>query len=449
LGSLFSLGIDNFTLKNDRLRIKLVNQISVLLFFLEFPYYFIFQKMGLLNASLFVIPAALSNLIVLFLNHRRKYVLAGLSFISFCSVTLLYYASVLGKEANAQLVYFALIPLGFIFFFKKRPALILLGTSIPLASLLLLETRNFQLFSKLNLEEFHIHLISVFANITTATLLILSIYFFYNSLKRVNEELENANTTLETQKTSLQTTYEDLQTQQKLLEKSWHDTVYAQLTRTIAHELKNPLFEFGMVIGALRTTLDDRETTLMFLDSLGQTIEELMELLHAMLESGGANVGEAKEMTISDVMRRVLLLADGSMKKRNIRLHKDFAELPDIMGDPKSYLMIFSNLIVNAMEAMSEDDGPGGDLTVRLIHNAALYKSKYGICVEIEDTGVGIPKSRHGTIFKGGQSSKNIDERQRGIGLALVWKLIHQMGGEITVHSDPDVKPGTMFRIVV
>ena len=41
------------------------------------------------------------------------------------------------------------------------------------------------------------------------------------------------------------------------------------------------------------------------------------------------------------------------------------------------------------------------------------------------------------------------DERQRGIGLNLVWKLITQMGGEITVHSDPDVAPGTMFRIVV
>jgi signal transduction histidine kinase len=204
-----------------------------------------------------------------------------------------------------------------------------------------------------------------------------------------------------------------------------------------------------MVIAALRTSLDDRETSLKFIDSLGTTTQELMVLLDAMLESGRPQVGEPKEMNISDVMRRVLILADGSFKKRNIRIHKEFADLPDIMGDPKSYLMVFSNLIVNAMEAMSEDDGLGGDMTVRLQRDPAPAKGRYGVRVEIEDTGVGIPKDRHGTIFKGGQSSKNIDERQRGIGLALVWKLIHQMGGEITVHSDPDVRPGTMFRIVV
>ena len=277
----------------------------------------------------------------------------------------------------------------------------------------------------------------------------MSVYFFYTSLKRVNEELEDSNNKLESQNIALQTAYADLQLQQKLLEKTWHDTVYAQLTRTIAHELKNPLFEFGMVIAALRESLDDRETALMFIDSLGTTIQELMELLHAMLESGGAHVGDPKEMSLSDVMRRVLLLADGSLKKRNIRLIKDCDDLPILMGDPKSYLMVFSNLIVNAMEAMSADDGPGGTLTIRMKHTPAPQAGRYGICVEIADTGVGIPKSRHATLFSGGQSTKTIDERQRGIGLALVWKLITQMGGEISVHSDPETTPGTMFRIVV
>jgi two-component system, NarL family, sensor histidine kinase EvgS len=101
------------------------------------------------------------------------------------------------------------------------------------------------------------------------------------------------------------------------------------------------------------------------------------------------------------------------------------------------------------MEALSDDDGPGGDITVRLRHCPKSHDSPYGICVEIEDSGVGISKDRQATLFRGGQSSKNIDERQRGIGLALVWKLIHQMGGEITVHSDPEMKPGTIFRIIV
>jgi hypothetical protein len=40
------------------------------------------------------------------------------------------------------------------------------------------------------------------------------------------------------------------QRKQNILEKAWPDSVYAQLTRSIAHELKNLLFAFGMVIVA-------------------------------------------------------------------------------------------------------------------------------------------------------------------------------------------------------
>ncbi len=109
--------------------------------------------------------------------------------------------------------------------------------------------------------------------------------------------------------------------------------------------------------------------------------------------------------------------------------------------------MVFSNLIVNAMEAM--DEMGSAALTVRVMSDPSPQSGRQGVVVEISDTGVGIPKSRQEGLFKGGQSTKGIEERQRGIGLALVWKLIHQMGGEITVHSDPDVAPGTMFRIVV
>jgi sensor histidine kinase regulating citrate/malate metabolism len=109
--------------------------------------------------------------------------------------------------------------------------------------------------------------------------------------------------------------------------------------------------------------------------------------------------------------------------------------------------MIFSNLIVNAMEAM--EDGSTAALTVRVMADPEPQSGRQGVMVEISDTGVGIPKSRQEGLFKGGQSTKGIEERQRGIGLGLVWKLIDQMGGEITVHSDPDIKPGTMFRIVV
>jgi len=423
---------------------SLTQKLAVLCIVLSIPYFFIFHYFGFPvsgNMILFFLGAFGA---VILLDKQGLLVLSKILFMCVASGLLAFYSLVLGKGSGAYIVIISIVHVPIILFERTdEKKAIFFATLIPIITAYFLVFVDYHLFFlQAELSGIAERVIHACAISTSFLFSVLSVYIFYRSNETFISEIESSHI-------SLQTAYEDLQLQQKLLEKSWHDTVYAQLTRTIAHELKNPLFEFGLVIGALKTSLDDRETTMMFLDSLATTIEELMELLHAMLESGGASVGEPKEMSVSDVMRRVLILADGSFKKRNIRLHKDFADLPDIMGDPKSYLMVFSNLIVNAMEAMSEDDGPGGDLTVRLIHDADLYTSHYGICVEIEDSGVGIPKARQATLFRGGQSSKNIDERQRGIGLALVWKLIHQMGGEITVHSDPDTKPGTMFRIVV
>lgn len=182
-----------------------------------------------------------------------------------------------------------------------------------------------------------------------------------------------------------------------------------------------------MVIGALRSAIDeDRETALVFIDSLSQTIDELLELVHTMLETGGASVGEVKEINIVDVMRRVLLLAEGSLKKNDIHLVKEIQNISPIMGDSKCFLMIFSNLIVNAIEAMNTKNTLQYEkkLTIRIFSTPENQR----IVVEIEDSGVGIPKARQGSLFGGGQSTKDVSEKQRGIGLNLVWKLLHQMG---------------------
>jgi signal transduction histidine kinase len=379
---------------------------------------------------------------VLLLDKQDLSVFSKMLFMCVTSGLLAFYSLVLSKDSGAYIVIISIVHVPIILFERtEEKKAIFFATLIPIATAYFLVFVDYQLFFlQAELSEIAERVIHACAISTAFLFSVLSVYIFYRSNEKFISEIESSHI-------SLQTAYEDLQLQQNLLEKSWHDSVYAQLTRTIAHELKNPLFEFGMVIGALEKSLDDRETAMMFISSLATTIEELMALVNAMLESGGASVGEYKEMRIAEVMNRVLILAEGSIKKRNIQLTKEIADVPSVMGDSKAFLMVFSNLIVNAMEAM--DDGVSAVLTVRVMADPSPQSGRQGVVVEISDTGVGIPKSRQAGLFKGGQSTKGIAERQRGIGLGLVWKLIDQMGGEITVHSDPDVAPGTMFRIVV
>ena len=430
----FFLGVNNGIDTELSRKIILSNKLAALIFVIASPYFFFFQKVSF-SFAVVVLPLLSLFALVPLLNWRGYNVLARMLLLVTACVGAFFYADSLGRDAGVQFLYFAFLGMPLVLFSLRGKFLLYISLFVPVFCFFLLEFYNYTVFSDVFISSSYLKFIYSTALVFVSLLIVFYLRFYISEIEASNYHL--------------QTAYEDLQLQQKLLEKSWHDSVYAQLTRTIAHELKNPLFEFGMVIGALKTSLEDKETALMFIDSLGQTVEELMELLHAMLESGGASVGEPKEMNLPDAMRRVLILAEGSMKKRNIRLHKEIDDLPTIMGDPKSYLMVFSNLIVNAMEAMSDDDGPGGDLTIRVKQDPSPVEGRNGIVVEISDTGVGIPKSRQANLFKGAQSTKGLEERQRGIGLALVWKLIDQMGGEITVHSDPDVRPGTMFRIVV
>ncbi len=423
-----------------------------------FPYYFIFDYFGLLFAKSFVLPTVLIYVLAVLLNKTKWHATSKWLLVSGAAGSLFFYANVLGACAGAQFLLFALVPLPLLLFQMSQLGWILGSILFPVMAYFLLEFGRYNWLPYAEMvQEPTLFGIRFFAILTTFLLLMLSAgaYFLSNrryelQLEEKNKALSDNNLELEKANMRFQTAYEDLQAQQNLLEKTWHDSVYAQLTRTIAHELKNPLFEFGMVIGALEKSLDDRETAMMFITSLATTIEELMALVNAMLESGGASVGEYKEMQLAEVMQRVLILAEGSIKKRNIRLIQEFSDLPPILGDSKAFLMIFSNLIVNAMDAMSEESGlSGGELVVRLMRDLAPTEGRQGVVVEIADTGIGIPKSRQEALFKGGQSSKGMEERQRGIGLGLVWKLVEQMGGMITVHSDPDLRPGTMFRIVI
>jgi signal transduction histidine kinase len=428
----FTLGTNELVDTELSRKIILSNKLAALIFVIASPYFFFFQKISF-SFAVMVLPLLVLFASVPLLNWRGHNVSARMLLLVTACCGAFFYADSLGRDAGIQFLYFAFLGMPLVLFSLREKFFLYISLFVPVLCFFLLEFYNYTLFSDVFISSSYLKFIYSTALIFVSLLIVFYLRFYIS-------EIESSHT-------SLQTAYEDLQLQQNLLEKSWHDSVYAQLTRTIAHELKNPLFEFGMVIGALEKSLDDRETAMMFISSLATTIEELMQLVNAMLESGGASVGEYKEIRISEVMNRVLILAEGSIKKRNIQLTKDIADVPPIMGDSKAFLMIFSNLIVNAMEAM--DDGGAAALTVRVMVDPSPQSGRQGVVVEISDTGVGIPKSRQEGLFKGGQSTKGIEERQRGIGLGLVWKLIDQMGGEITVHSDPDVRPGTMFLIVV
>jgi two-component system, NtrC family, nitrogen regulation sensor histidine kinase NtrY len=106
--------------------------------------------------------------------------------------------------------------------------------------------------------------------------------------------------------------------------------------------------------------------------------------------------------------------------------------MQSLLADPELLHRVFSNLILNAMDAM-----PNGG-TLKLL---TLDARDHAI-VEISDTGVGLTEEEIDRIFTPYYTSK---QHGTGLGLAIVQSVISDHGGTISVKSDAGL--GTTFTI--
>ena len=122
------------------------------------------------------------------------------------------------------------------------------------------------------------------------------------------------------------------------------------------------------------------------------------------------------------------------LKKKDLTVTRDYAEaLPKIKGYGSELNQVWTNLIVNAVDAMSL----GGKLKVR------TKREPTDILVEIRDNGAGIPAGARSRIFEPFFTTKPVGEGT-GLGLDTVARIIRKHRGNIRFES----KPGdTCFQI--
>jgi GAF domain-containing protein len=119
--------------------------------------------------------------------------------------------------------------------------------------------------------------------------------------------------------------------------------------------------------------------------------------------------------------------------KRNIKLNRNYQNIPPIWGYPDELIQVWTNLIHNAIQAMEL----GGTLTI------ATCQQENGIEVSITDTGVGIPLEIRQKIFDAFFTTKPAGKGS-GLGLNICQKIIDKHQGRIEIESQPGY---TQFRV--
>jgi signal transduction histidine kinase len=124
------------------------------------------------------------------------------------------------------------------------------------------------------------------------------------------------------------------------------------------------------------------------------------------------------------------LLQDQFLLK-NIKLTKEYSDsIPDILGDVNQLQQVVINLVINAVQAVSDQ----GKITIRIYAEGAKGSECF-VHLDIVDDGVGIPEEDMNKIFDPFYTTKTGDKGGVGLGLSIVNQIMKAHHGRLKIKS--------------
>jgi signal transduction histidine kinase len=211
------------------------------------------------------------------------------------------------------------------------------------------------------------------------------------------------------------------------LREAEHLSGVAQLAKSIAHEIRNPLNFISLSIDHLKTKYPpgegkDKERFDSLITSIKHEIQRLNKLVGDFLDYGRPLKLSIREVDAGELIREVLALISAKAEKDRVQIHYQNGPLPKLFIDPELIKTCIFNSVLNAFQAMPE----GGDLTV------STNMSNGKASIAIQDTGVGVPKENLSRLFDPFFSTKNTG---LGLGLAMTRRVVEEHGGKVDFQS--------------
>jgi signal transduction histidine kinase len=233
----------------------------------------------------------------------------------------------------------------------------------------------------------------------------------------------------------------DLEARLNLAERS---AVVGRLASAIAHEIRNPLNYINLTLDHLRTSLapnDPQKRAMVerLTTQLKSEVARINTRISEFLSYSRPAQLEMRPLDLRAAIEDALRIVEGQAAESNIetRIEQE-GDLPHVSGDSESLRSLFTNLIINAVQAMEGDDA-GGRLTITLsAHEPGRAR------VDVSDTGRGIEAENVSQVFEPYFSTK---ETGTGLGLAIVKKAVDDHKGSISVSSKQG--EGTTFTVII
>lgn len=205
----------------------------------------------------------------------------------------------------------------------------------------------------------------------------------------------------------------------------------------VAHEINNPLAGILMYAEILRESIKENKQDLEDIDEIIQQTLRCKKIVAELLEFSRRSVGRVTTFSLDDLINKSLSLLVEQAIFQDIEVRVSIEpQMPRVAGDPGQLQQVFTNLFINAADAMEGR----GRLDVEASYDGATDR----FVIRVTDTGPGIPEEVKDKIFEIFFTTKPVG-KGTGLGLSISKKIVELHGGDISVHTPPE--GGTTFTI--
>lgn len=205
-----------------------------------------------------------------------------------------------------------------------------------------------------------------------------------------------------------------------------------------AHEVLNPINSISTGLQLLSMKLDEENPIMEIITRMENDVTRLHHQMEALKNFAKPYEPMQEKVDLGELLQRIIERWRPKMSRVGIsqvvQIPEDF---PKVKGDWRALEQVFTNLISNAIDAMSAS---GGTLSVRA-ETSALITNLPQVVVSVSDNGPGIPEEIRGRIFEPFVSTKATGT---GLGLPITKRIVTAHRGNIQLTSFPG---GTVFHV--
>jgi PAS domain S-box-containing protein len=198
-----------------------------------------------------------------------------------------------------------------------------------------------------------------------------------------------------------------------------------EMAASLAHEIKQPI---AAAITSANScvewlaheppNLDRARAAAARIDKYGNRAAEIIDRIRSFYKKSPPH---RELVDVNGIIQEILTLLDSEATRSSVAVRTELAaDLPKIVADRVQLQQVFMNLMLNAIEAMTESGG--GELTVK----SQMQDSQ--VLFSVSDTGVGLPTEKMDQIFSAFFTTK---PQGSGMGLAISRSIVESHGGRL------------------